>query len=183
MASGRIICGDAFSLLAHMEGRSWDAVITDPPEQVGPTIITQLLRVAKRVCIIEPLRTEWEVNPRPVPVYDPPRQQWAYWRVGFKDNIHFGQISFWRCPQIRTGMLVGECYEYDQRMLALHPGHKPAELFEDLLAYLDVQDVLDPFAGSGSVCAAAKRRGINFLGIELEQANARLCSAVLEGAL
>jgi len=183
VGSGRIIQGDAFAELAKMPDQSWDACITDPPEKMSPSIIGELLRVAGRVAIIEPLRSEWQTNPRPVPVCDPPRDQFAYWRVGMLTDLHWGQISFWRCPEIRSGQIVGECYEYDLHMLARHLGHKPPELFEDLLELLQVKSVLDPFAGSGSVCAAAKRRGIDYLGIELEPVNVELCEAVMAGGV
>jgi DNA modification methylase len=50
-----------------------------------------------------------------------------------------------------------------------HPAEKP----EDMLPYLSQKsstpgDVLDPFAGSGTTCRAAKDLGRRFLGIEIE---------------
>jgi len=56
----------------------------------------------------------------------------------------------------------------DGRIANAHPTVKPQDLMEWLvkLATAEGQTVLDPFAGSGTTCAAAKDLGREFLGIE-----------------
>lgn len=52
----------------------------------------------------------------------------------------------------------------------LHPSQKPLGILTPLIeAFSDPGDVvLDPFAGSGSTCVAARRAGRDFIGIELD---------------
>jgi len=56
----------------------------------------------------------------------------------------------------------------DGRIANAHPTVKPQDLMEWLvrLATREGQTVLDPFAGSGTTCAAAKEIGREFVGIE-----------------
>jgi len=56
----------------------------------------------------------------------------------------------------------------DGRIANAHPTVKPQDLMEWLvrLATRERQTVLDPFAGSGTTCAAAKDLGRGFIGIE-----------------
>ena len=56
----------------------------------------------------------------------------------------------------------------DGRIANAHPTVKPQDLMEWLvrLATREGQTVLDPFAGSGTTCAAAKGLGREFVGIE-----------------
>ncbi len=51
-----------------------------------------------------------------------------------------------------------------------HPTVKPTDLMAWLVRLITPPNgiVLDPFAGSGSTCVAAKREGFNYIGIEME---------------
>jgi site-specific DNA-methyltransferase (adenine-specific) len=54
---------------------------------------------------------------------------------------------------------------------SVHPTQKPVRLIERLLLLTSVAGalVLDPFAGSGSTCIAARRCGRDFLGFEIDE--------------
>ena len=57
-----------------------------------------------------------------------------------------------------------------------HPTVKPIELMAWLVRLITPPGgvVLDPFAGSGSTCVAAKREGFHYIGIELEEEYVRI---------
>jgi site-specific DNA-methyltransferase (adenine-specific) len=58
----------------------------------------------------------------------------------------------------------------------LHPAQKPLRLMERLVSLVTPEGatVLDPFAGSGTTCLAAKRQGRRFIGIEVDANFARI---------
>ena len=63
-----------------------------------------------------------------------------------------------------------------------HPTVKPLKLMEYLCTLTKTPTggiVLDPFAGSGSTCIAAKRTGRPFIGIEKEQEYCKIAEARL----
>lgn len=64
----------------------------------------------------------------------------------------------------------------------LHPTQKPVEALAPLISAFCPQGgvVLDPFAGSGSTLAAAKKLGRRFLGIEIDARHYRTATARLE---
>jgi site-specific DNA-methyltransferase (adenine-specific) len=69
----------------------------------------------------------------------------------------------------------------------LHETQKPTKLMELLVALVTTREaiVLDPFAGSGTTCLAAKHLGRHYIGIEIEEryvriANERLAHALLK---
>ena len=51
----------------------------------------------------------------------------------------------------------------------LHATQKPVELIKQMLAWYDFDMVLDPYAGSGTTCRAAKELGKHFLGFEIDE--------------
>jgi len=64
-----------------------------------------------------------------------------------------------------------------------HPTVKPLKLMEYLCTLTKTPTggiVLDPFAGSGSTCIAAKRTGRPFIGIEKEQEYCKIAEARLK---
>jgi site-specific DNA-methyltransferase (adenine-specific) len=61
-----------------------------------------------------------------------------------------------------------------------HPTVKPLKLMEYLCILTKTPTggiVLDPFAGSGTTCMAAKKTGRNYIGIELEEEHAKIAEA------
>lgn len=64
----------------------------------------------------------------------------------------------------------------------LHPCEKPQEAIHHLLLPLGGKgNVLDPFAGSGSVGVASQNLGLNYVGMELDPAYACVARDVLSG--
>jgi hypothetical protein len=65
---------------------------------------------------------------------------------------------------------AGEKGKYSPRMRNIHPTVKPTDLMAWLVRLVTPPSgiVLDPFAGSGSTCVAARREGFFFIGIEQE---------------
>lgn len=64
-----------------------------------------------------------------------------------------------------------------------HPHKKPVELIETLIQQSSQlgDTVLDPFAGSGTTCHAAKNLERNIVGIELDDAYCDLAAARISG--
>jgi DNA modification methylase len=64
-----------------------------------------------------------------------------------------------------------------------HPNEKPMSVISRIIEALQPASVLDPFCGSGTTLAAAKRAGIKSVGIEIEEAHcetaARRCASEL----
>jgi DNA modification methylase len=80
------------------------------------------------------------------------------------------------CPAVTAGVAEAEG--------RWHPTQKPLALMQMLVAVSTNPDdlVLDPFAGGGTTCLAAKRLGRHFIGIERDAEFARKCRQRLAGA-
>ncbi len=65
----------------------------------------------------------------------------------------------------------------------LHETQKPLKLMELLISLVTKTEavVLDPFAGSGTTCVAAKRPGRSFIGIEIDEAYVKIADKRLAG--
>jgi modification methylase len=63
----------------------------------------------------------------------------------------------------------GDIWEISQEQNNDHPAPFPEELVESVLLSSKGQTVLDPFIGSGTTAAVAKRLGRNFVGIDASQ--------------
>jgi DNA modification methylase len=57
-----------------------------------------------------------------------------------------------------------------------HPTQKSIHILKPLIATFTKPGVLDPFAGSGSTCVAARRTGRDYIGIELDPAHHQTAS-------
>ena len=65
-----------------------------------------------------------------------------------------------------------------------HPTEKPVSLLTEIISHNRVQTVFDPFVGSGTTLVAAKRAGLQAVGIELEEAHCdRAVSRLEQGFL
>ena len=72
--------------------------------------------------------------------------------------------------------------EYNKNDTGLHETQKPLKLIEILieLVTLEGQVILDPFAGSGTVCVAAKKLNRQYLGIEINPEYVRIADERLD---
>jgi len=66
----------------------------------------------------------------------------------------------------------------DKSDRGLHETQKPLKLMEFLIALVTTEDaiVLDPFAGSGTTCLAARNLGRHYIGIEADERYAQVAS-------
>lgn len=73
-------------------------------------------------------------------------------------------------PQIPE-YVIGDVLDWTYSGNKLHPTQKPLGILIPLIkSFSKLGDVvLDPFAGSGSTCVAAKAMGRNYIGIELDK--------------
>ena len=73
----------------------------------------------------------------------------------------------------------------DKRDHGLHEAQKPLKLMECLVSLVTREDliVLDPFAGSGTTCVAAKRLGRRYIGIEIDERYVKVAKARLAETL
>ena len=64
----------------------------------------------------------------------------------------------------------------------LHEAQKPLKLMECLVSLVTLENaiVLDPFAGSGTTCVAAKNLGRRYIGIEICEKYAEIAKTRLE---
>ena len=93
------------------------------------------------------------------------------------DNILKYEVGAWNERAFKENKLFADSVdisnilkvEYNKNDTGLHKAQKPLKLIEILikLVTLEGQVVLDPFVGSGTVCAAAKKLNRQFLGIEI----------------
>ncbi len=56
----------------------------------------------------------------------------------------------------------------EQGVVRVHPSQKPARVMDWCLDFVPAGTILDPYMGSGSTGVAVVRRGMNFIGIEID---------------
>lgn len=85
--------------------------------------------------------------------------------------------------QMRTVWDIPNNKDSEELKFGKHPTQKPLRLIERMitLSALPGQVCLVPFAGSGSECIAAKRKGLHFVGFEIEQEYLNICRRRIEG--
>ncbi|MGC2402983.1 MAG: DNA methyltransferase [Acidobacteriaceae bacterium] len=211
--TNQILLGDCVEVMRQLPAQSVDFVLTDPPylvnyrDRAGRTIqndadaiwlkpaMRETYRVLKqdRVAIMFYGWTKVDVF-------------FAAWReAGFRP---VGHIVFQKTYSSKSRFLR---YQHEQAYLLakgrpplpehplsdliempysgnkLHPTQKPVAPLAELVRSFALPDelVLDPFAGSGSTCAAALLTGRTYLGIELDaehhQAASRRLDRVQQG--
>lgn len=116
-----------------------------------------------------------------------PPGRWLVWdkRVTSKSDDHSDADLVWLTGNSREAMRVhrqlwrGVCRAGEEncsRSKKLHPNQKPVALIERIFDMLQVapgDTVFDPYMGSGSVGVVALRRGVEFVGCEIDEGHYR----------
>lgn len=94
-----------------------------------------------------------------------------YYKRGSRDRTDTRRNNVLAVPQLRPNELI-------------HPHEKPESLLELLLKHSTSPGdwVVDPFGGSGSLVRAARNVGVNAIGMELDERNAREANQKLAAA-
>lgn len=98
----------------------------------------------------------------------PPTMRWLVWDKGQRD-FSLADFEMAWCSEQKAARLI----QYP-RARALqdgkkHPTQKPVEVMKWCLDLIpDARTILDPFMGSGTTGVACVRRGLSFIGIEIE---------------
>jgi DNA modification methylase len=175
-----------------------DAVITDPPYNVGKdygvhndsmppgeyetwmeSVSLECLRIAQNQAWIAP-RYKLEKFMRWIPkshLVVIRRSAAGPFREGWSDQF---EIALARgVPQKCMSdlwsdvRLKGEGYFFREETFG-HPGYTPQPIMERFIDLLCIETVLDPFMGTGTTAVAAKKLGRHFLGFEISEEYCRI---------
>ena len=192
----RIVQGDCIEIMQQMPAESVDFILTDPPylvnyrDRTGRTLqndtdadwLKPAMREAYRVLKQNRLMVCFYGWPRADHFLD------AWRSAGFRPVGHFvfrksytSSVKFMKCQHEQAYLLAKGNPPLPknplpdvQRLIytgnALHPTQKAVMSLVPLVRAFTLPNelVLDPFAGSGSTCAAALLTGRKYLGIELD---------------
>jgi len=193
----KVIHGDCLDVLRQLPDGCVDAVITDPPygvdfqgkgtkhtvrsgegyisgddRSIGPAVVTECLRVAKRMAVIAPAANLFDY-PRPVEVgsfFCPSGAGLGRWGFIMTHPI----LYYGKCPYLATGQghRPNSLMSYALSEKNGHPCPKPLEWMRWLIRKVSLPGelIIDPFGGSGTTAAAAMREGRKCLLIEKEAA-------------
>ena len=186
-----VVCGDCLKLMKALPDGCVDAVITDPPYNVGKdygthddslpkseyeswmeTVVTECLRLSENQAWVAP-RYKLEKFMRWIPgchLVVIRRGAAGPFRGGWSDQF---EIALARGFPARCGpdlwddiRLKGEGYFFREETFG-HPGYTPQPIMGRFIDLLCAETVLDPFIGTGTTAVAAKKLGRHFLGFEI----------------
>jgi site-specific DNA-methyltransferase (adenine-specific) len=211
----RIVLGDCLSVLPTFPVNAVDFVLTDPPylcnyrDRSGRSIandrteewlvpaFSEIHRVLKdhRLCVsfygwhkVDTFFAAWRAAGFRVVGHLVFRKSYASKARYVQYTHECAYLLAKGCPSVPTKP-TRDVIDWTYTGNVLHPTQKPVEVLQQLIeAFSQPGDiVLDPFAGSGSTCDAARRCGRRYLGIELDptyhaRASNRLMSAGLAAA-
>jgi site-specific DNA-methyltransferase (adenine-specific) len=130
------------------------------------------------------------------------QNRWQGWRVGNMRPL-FEPILWFQKPYKTGATLADNILDYDvgawnseiaqsnimrinsdKSDRGLHETQKPLKLIELLVALVTTEGsvILDPFAGSGTTCLAAKNLGRHYIGIEIDEKYAAIAAKRLTDA-
>lgn len=186
----RLYCGDCLELLPELEPGSVDAVVTDPPYNVGCKYVndddcktredyeawcsqwfTECRRISKRT-ILFPGHGNLFMWGR----IEYPKGVGCWYKPGNPAAGGVFQFCEWEPWLVYgSGIRIGlsdtiRCSVFKQADTGDHPCPKPLRLMERVLERVKkARVILDPFLGSGTTGVACVRTGRKFIGIELER--------------
>ena len=180
-----IICGDSLSYMKTLPDKSFDLVLTDPPY---PDYHTELYGYKEG--IIDFLK-------------DIPCRQLIFWSAKVPFPLDYTAIHIWD-KKVGVGSMYERIYErnggaaykvYNHYLInstvaaslardifASHPSQKPIELMKELVTEYSKEgdNILEPFAGSGSTLVACKHLNRNCVGIEISEKYCKIAQERLD---
>jgi site-specific DNA-methyltransferase (adenine-specific) len=189
----KVVCGDALEVLRTLPDGCVDAVITDPPYNVGLEYdgdetgdarpgyaewCAEWFAELKRACRGPILISCGVANLGVWHAIEPPRWVMCWWKpassgrcvVGFNNwepILVYGRPPRNVCDVIRTTEQAALPVEHKRQAIA-HPCPKPVEWARELIRRTTADLILDPFAGSGTTGIAAALEGRRAVLIEKE---------------
>jgi len=184
----RLIPGDCLEVMKTLPDKSVDAVITDPPYNVGFSYseyqdtrsdyaqwCSSWFSEMERICSGAIAISCGNVNVAMWCGIKPPKWILCWWKpaamgrspVGF---CNWEPMLLYGKPKIRNGCDVVRATIKPDRDLDGHPCPKPLEWglgFTELLSAQGMT-ILDPFMGSGTTGVACVQTGRDFIGIEID---------------
>jgi site-specific DNA-methyltransferase (adenine-specific) len=205
----RLVEGDCLDVLRAMPANSVDAVVTDPPYNVGldyDSDVTgdrrhdyrewcgQWLTELRRICLGPVLVSCGVANLGIWHAIEKPRWVICWWKpassgrcaVGFNNwepMLLYGKLPVTVCDVVRTTEQASLPARHKKEGIA-HPCPKPVEwaVKQAAMATKPGGLVLDPFAGSGTTGVACLQTGRRFIGVEISPAYCAIARKRLQEA-
>ncbi len=197
----RLIQGDCLAILPTLAAGSVDAVVTDPPYNVGCPYASYDDR--REPADYEAWCAEWFAECRRIAshrtIVFPGHGNLAMWQRIHKPSgigcwykpgnpASGGVFQFceWE-PWLLYGKGIGgsdviKATLTEQRLVGGHPCPKPLSLMIQLTRRIKSATILDPFMGSGTTGVAALKAGHRFIGIEIDPGYFRVAQRRLAAA-
>lgn len=189
----KLIRGDCLEVLKTLPDKSVDAVITDPPFNVGkdygpkvsdslPTHeylawvsewTKELMRISSQQWIVSPfkwLRDYWNMMPLAHLVTVPMRAGYAIrngWTIKSSYILVNGKVAGNPWDLWEGIRQRGEGYFFREDTFG-HPGYTPSGIITRAILASRAKTILDPFMGSGTTGVACVQTGRDFIGIEID---------------
>lgn len=184
----KIICGDCLEVMQGIPDGAVDLVLTDPPYGIHKTDgATGFLKNRGNAAFLFDKRP----GPEIINLIRRKTYQWAIWGGNYLadmlgsctapivwdkktgDNYFAdGEIAWTNFPgtlRIIRHQWCGAFKDSERGKQAVHPTQKPVAIMRWIIdKHSKPNDIiLDPFAGSGTTCVAAKQLGRQWIGIEI----------------
>ena len=191
LENGAMMRGDCNDYLASLKQRV-DLVVTDPPYGINfvagkrkgkfglihgddhlPVETIKLLIETPRIASYFFCRWDnlWEHDTLPKP-----KSVITWVKPGksmgdlFHEHARASEVMlFYRGPHHAFKSRPSDILDSRRTGNEIHLTQKPVWLIKQMLSWYDFDTVLDPYAGSGTTCRAAKELGKHFLGFEIDE--------------
>jgi modification methylase len=163
-------------------GDQWEATFKWVPEakrmaRLGAIVFCSYHSIAETATAFNPWRKAvlwtWHKRNAPPTGANVPRfteeYAWGFAKaVGLKwDAIKSSLIDV---PKLQAGCIASPERVLDRSGKAAHPTQKPIEVMTRVLMVIPLTSIVfDPFAGSGTTCIAAKKLGLRYVGVEINE--------------